>query len=165
MKYFLFFSFLFLILLSGCKSTSMAKRVMLFDGETFKGWEGDTINIWRIENGAITGGSLLHTVAHNDFICTDRSYDNFILRLKIKLTGNEGFVNSGLQFRSKRLIDLTNEIIGYLADWGEGFWAGLYNESRRGKTLIAPDSVEVLKWIKKTTVTIMRLRPRIYVFN
>lgn len=37
---------------------------------------------------------------------------------------------------------------GYQADWGEGYWASLYDESRRNETLIAPDSVEVLKWIK-----------------
>lgn len=38
---------------------------------------------------------------------------------------------------------------GYQADWGEGFWASLYDESRRNKTLAAPDSVQVLQWIKK----------------
>ena len=30
----------------------------LFDGRTFDGWEGDTKNSFRIEDGAIVGGSL-----------------------------------------------------------------------------------------------------------
>ena len=37
---------------------------------------------------------------------------------------------------------------GYQADWGENYWASLYDESRRNKTLMAPDSTKVLEWIK-----------------
>src|SRR5688500_5513653 len=74
----------------------------IFDGETFKGWEGDTLNTWRIEDGAIIGGSLEQTVPHNDFLCTRVSYSDFVLRLKFKLTGVEGFINAGVQFRSQR---------------------------------------------------------------
>jgi hypothetical protein len=40
-------------------------------------------------------------------------------------------------------------MIGYQADWGESYWASLYDESRRNKTLAAPDSIQVLEWIKK----------------
>lgn len=93
------------------------------------------------------GGSLDQTVPHNDFLCTERSYANFILKLKIKLTGHEGFINSGIQFRSKRLIEPPYEMTGYQADWGENYWASLYDESRRNKTLMAPDSTKVLEWI------------------
>lgn len=120
----------------------------LFDGQTFAGWEGDTLNTWRIEEGAIVGGFLTEMVPHNDFLVTTGSYRNFILKLKIKLTGKEGFINSGIQFRSERLIDPPHEMIGYQADWGMDYWASLYDESRRNKTLMAPDSVQVLKWIK-----------------
>jgi Domain of Unknown Function (DUF1080) len=124
------------------------KETSLFDGKTFSGWEGDTINTWRIENGAIVGGSTEKTVPHNDFLCTTRTYANFILKLKIKLTGNEGFINSGIQFRSKRLTNPAYEMTGYQADWGKDYWASLYDESRRNKTLIKPDSVKILQWIK-----------------
>lgn len=124
-------------------------QVSLFDGRTFHGWEGDTLNTWRIEDGMLLGGSLEEEVPHNDFLCTDRSYADFILKLKIKLTGTDGFINSGIQFRSKRATDPANEMIGYQADWGDNYWAGLYDESRRNKTLASPDSVQVLKWIKK----------------
>jgi Domain of Unknown Function (DUF1080) len=125
-----------------------AKYHSLFDGKTFNGWQGDTKNTWRIENGTIVGGSLEKTVPHNDFLVTDREYSNFILKLKIKLTGNEGFINSGIQFRSKRLSNPDYEMTGYQADWGKGYWASLYDESRRNKTLIAPDSTKINGWIK-----------------
>lgn len=141
-------SFALLLLIIACKNTSDKKAISLFDGKTFAGWEGDTLTTWRIKNGTIVGGSLDQTVPHNDFLCTERSYANFILKLKIKLTGQEGFINSGIQFRSKRLIDPPYEMTGYQADWGENYWASLYDESRRNKTLMAPDSTKVLEWIK-----------------
>ncbi len=121
----------------------------LFDGKTFKGWEGDTTNMWRIENGTLLGGSLEHEVPHNDFLCTEKSYSDFVLTLKIKLTGDEGFINSGIQFRSERMKEPAHEMKGYQADWGEGYWASLYDESRRNKTLMAPDAAQILQWIKK----------------
>lgn len=125
-----------------------AKYRSLFNGKTFNGWQGDTKNTWRIENRTIVGGSLENTVPHNDFLVTDREYSNFILKLKIKLTGNEGFINSGIQFRSKRLTNPGYEMMGYQADWGKGYWASLYDESRRNKTLLAPDSTKINSWIK-----------------
>lgn len=149
MKSFLYCSAIILLFSTiACKNQS-TKTTPLFDGKTFAGWEGDTINTWRIKNGSIFGGSLIKTVPHNDFLCTDRTYANFILKLKIKLTGNEGFINSGIQFRSERLTDPDYEMTGYQADWGEDYWVSLYDESRRNKTLIAPDSLQVLQWIKK----------------
>ena len=124
------------------------KSIQLFDGKTFNGWEGDTKNTWRIENGEIVGGSLEKTVPKNDFLCTTKEYSNFILKLKIKLIGSEGFINSGIQFRSQRMTNPAHEMTGYQADWGKDYWASLYDESRRNKTLIKPDSTKILKWIK-----------------
>ena len=129
-------------------SSFIQKETPLFDGKSFAGWEGDVKNTWRIENGTIVGGSTEKTVPHNDFLCTTRTYANFILKLKIKLTGNEGFINSGIQFRSKRLTNPAYEMTGYQADWGKNYWASLYDESRRNKTLIKPDSIKILQWIK-----------------
>jgi len=128
----------------GCQKQN---SVSLFDGQTFQGWEGDTQNTWRIENETLIGGSLVETVSHNDFLCTTKQYGDFILKLKIKLTGEEGFINSGIQFRSKRLTDPNYEMTGYQADFGEAYWASLYDESRRNLTLTAPDSVQVLDWV------------------
>ncbi|WP_435355289.1 3-keto-disaccharide hydrolase [Emticicia sp. SJ17W-69] len=124
------------------------KPVRLFDGKTFSGWEGDTLNMWRIENGALIGGMLDKKVPHNDFLCTTRSYANFILKLKVKLTGNVGFINSGIQFRSQRLKDPAHEMTGYQADYGEKYWGTLYDESRRNKTIAGNDPNETQKIIK-----------------
>jgi uncharacterized protein YciI len=110
------------------------KQTRLFDGRHFDGWEGDTQGTWRIVSGALVGGKLTEALSHNEFLCTTREFKNFDLRLKVKLSGT-GFVNGGVQFRSQRSKDPVYEMIGYQADMGEGYWGGLYDESRRNKTL------------------------------
>ncbi|WAC13745.1 3-keto-disaccharide hydrolase [Dyadobacter pollutisoli] len=124
------------------------KAVSLFDGKTFNGWEGDTVKTWKIENGAIAGGSLDETVPHNDFLCTRKIYSNFILKVKFKLTGYEGFINTGVQFHSVRSKNPGYEMIGYQADLGDKYWASLYDESRRNKTLAGPDSATISKILR-----------------
>jgi hypothetical protein len=124
------------------------KRTRLFDGKTFAGWEGDTNRMWRVEKGALVGGTLSTTVSHNDFLCTTREYANFDLRLKVKLEGT-GFVNGGIQLRSQRAKEPAFEMVGYQADMGEGYWGSLYDESRRRKTL-AFIHAAILKRIVKT---------------
>jgi glucose/arabinose dehydrogenase/mono/diheme cytochrome c family protein len=109
--------------------------VPLFDGRTLDGWEGDTNKVWRIENGAIVGGSMDGN-PQNEFLATKKSYRNFILRFDYKLVGTEGFVNGGVQFRSKRLAQPPNEMSGYQADIGPLKSGNLYDESRRRKTLV-----------------------------
>lgn len=114
-------------------------RIALFNGTSFDGWTGDIGKTWRIEAGAITGGSLSETVPHNDFLTFAKEYKNFDLRLKVKLTGKEGFLNGGIQIRSQRLENPAYEMSGYQADMGEGYWGSLYDESRRNKVLAQPD--------------------------
>jgi hypothetical protein len=121
--------------------------ISLFDGKTFTGWHGDTLQTFRIEDHSISGGSLTTTVPHNEFLSTINSYHNFDLKLKFKLLGT-GFVNAGVQFRSKRSDNPAYEMIGYQADLGNGYWASLYDESRRNKTLEKPDSITVSKILK-----------------
>jgi len=133
------------LILLGCQ-TNGAKE--LFDGETFNGWEGDTVNTWRIIDNTIVGGSLTDTVPHNDFLVTTQEFGDFILKLKFKLEGNEGFINAGVQFRSQRLDDPIYEMIGYQADMGDKYWGALYDESRRKKVLAAPDSTVIQSLVK-----------------
>jgi hypothetical protein len=147
-KHLLIFSLAGILTLTNLFLIPSQKAVRLFDGKSFKGWEGDTVTTWRIENGALVGGSLVTKVPHNDFLCTQRSFSNFILKLKFKLSGTEGFINSGVQFRSKRLTNPAYEMIGYQADLGDNYWASLYDESRRNKTLIGPDAALVKKILK-----------------
>jgi hypothetical protein len=122
--------------------------VALADGKTFRGWDGDTNATWRIEDGAFVGGSLSTTVPRNEFLATTGSFTNFVLRLKFKLVGTEGFVNSGVQIRSQRLDQPPNEMIGYQADIGEGWWGALYDESRRNTVLIKPEDDAVKRAVK-----------------
>ena len=134
------------LLLTSCTSSQESKE--LFNGQTFQGWEGDTVATWRIEDGSIVGGSLSETVPHNDFLVTTQPYNDFMLRLKFKLLGDSGFINAGVQFHSQRLDDPPYEMVGYQADLGEGYWASLYDESRRKKTLVQPDSVLIMELLK-----------------
>ena len=63
-----------------------------------------------------------------------------MLKLEYKLTGTEGFINSGVQIRSRRTPKPPNEMKGYQADIGKGWTGSLYDESRRNKTLIKPEA-------------------------
>jgi Domain of Unknown Function (DUF1080) len=121
------------------------RPVPLFDGKTFTGWEGD-LKIFRIEDGAIVGGSLQKPIARNEFLCTTRSYADFELRVKAKLLGGEA-ANAGVQFRTARIPN-NHEVSGYQADLGQGYWGSLYDESRRKKTLAAPDAAAIKAAVK-----------------
>lgn len=126
-----------------------AAPVPLFDGKSFEGWEGDTQKTWRIEDGALVGGSLTEKVKQNEFLSTNKSFKDFDLRLKFKLVGKEGFVNSGVQIRSVRIPNPPNEMRGYQADLGDPkWWGALYDESRRNKVL-AESTIEKLEPVLK----------------
>ncbi|MEO6245552.1 MAG: family 16 glycoside hydrolase [Opitutaceae bacterium] len=110
----------------------------LFDGKTLAGWEGD-LKWWRVQDGALTGGSVTEKVPRNFFLATTRSFQNFELRLKLKLTGDPktGMINSGVQIRSLRVPNDT-EMSGYQVDAGDKWWGKLYDESRRRKVIAEP---------------------------
>jgi HEAT repeat protein len=114
---------------------------VLFDGHSLAGWEGNT-NVWRVRDGVIVGGSLAGN-PQNEFLATVTSYTNFVLRLEYKLVGTEGFVNSGVQFRSVRLKQPANEMCGFQADIGAGYSGCLYDESRRNKFLVQATAEQV----------------------
>ena len=119
----------------------------LSDGKTFAGWDGETNSIWHVHDGAFVGGKPPAKVPQNEFLATARSYTNFVLRLEFKLTGTEGFVNGGVQFRSQRRKG-DSEMIGYQADIGEGWYGSLYDESRRNKLMAKADEAAVKRAVK-----------------
>lgn len=123
------------------------QAVPLFDGKTLTGWDGDTAKTWRVEDGMIVGGDGKTKVPQNEFVATVRSYTNYVLRLKFKLTGTDGFVNSGVQYHSQRIPN-HNEMKGYQADIGEGWFGAIYDESRRNKVMARPDEAAVKKAVK-----------------
>jgi len=113
-----------------------ADTVPLFDGTSFAGWNGDTTTTWRIEDGAIVAGSPDKAAARNEFLATDREFENFELKFEYRMDCTGG-CNAGVQFRSKRVPN-HHEVSGYQADIAPGITGGLYDESRRNKMLAVP---------------------------
>ncbi len=140
-----FLCLLFALHLLACQSSSEAN---LTDTSILKGWEGNAVH-FRMEEGAIVAGNLENAIPNNEFLCTEKSYGDFEMRLEAKLIGQGK--NAGIQFRSERIPD-HHEVIGFQCDmgWTENrtIWGSLYDESRRRTFLQHPpaDSVDqVLK--------------------
>jgi putative heme-binding domain-containing protein len=130
-------------------AVAAAAPAPLFDGQSLAGWEGD-LKWWRVQDSALTGGSTTEKVPRNFFLATTRSFQNFDLRLKLKLTGDPttGLINSGVQLRSLRVPNNT-EMSGYQVDAGDKWWGKLYDESRRNKVIAdSPDSAAVTASIR-----------------
>jgi hypothetical protein len=127
-------------------SPASAQPAKLFDGKTLDGWEGDKAT-WRVEDGAIVGGSLEKTVPRNEFLCTTKTFGDFELKVKFKLVGDKKDANGGVQFRTKR-IPKHHEVSGYQADIGQHYWGALYDESRRNKVLAGPEKAVIDKIVK-----------------
>lgn len=119
--------------------------VVLFDGQSLSGWNGDR-TVFRIEDEAIVGGQLNERIPHNYFLEHKAEFADFELRLQFRLKGES--TNAGVQIRSKRIPD-HHEMIGYQADLGQKYWGALYDESRRRKILAGPDLKELEKVLKK----------------
>ncbi|QDT24559.1 family 16 glycoside hydrolase [Gimesia chilikensis] len=106
----------------------------LYDGKTFNGWHGNE-EIFRIEDGEIVAGSLTEKVKQNEFLRSDKEYEDFELILEFKLLGEK--TNAGVQIRTAEIPD-DHEVSGFQADLGTGYWGCLYDESRRRKILAGP---------------------------
>jgi hypothetical protein len=108
----------------------------LFDGKSFAGWNGDTEKTWRIEEGAIVAGRPDAAAPRNEFLATDREYQDFELRLEYQMDCTQG-CNAGVQFRSQRVPN-HHEVSGFQADIGPDITGALYDESRRNRMLAVP---------------------------
>jgi len=115
----------------------------IFNGNDLSGWDGDPL-LWLVENGELVGRSP--GIGYNDFLATDQTYGDFILRFDVRLVDDVG--NSGVQFRSERMKG-SMEMIGYQADIGPSWWGDLYDESRRKITLVECDHDLAERIIKK----------------
>jgi prenyltransferase beta subunit/predicted esterase len=114
----------------------------LVTGKSLTGWEGDT-QLWSNKDGVLVGHSP--GLDHNEFLASTTPYGDFVLSLYFRMVDGKG--NSGVQFRSIRIPH--HEMSGYQADIGEGYWASLYDESRRNKVLV-PAKEEALKALNKS---------------
>ncbi len=111
----------------------------LFDGKTLNGWEGDK-GTWRVEDGALVAGTLDKMAPENQFLCSTTNYRDFHLKLQFKIEGTEGYVNGGVQFRTKRITDPPNEVSGYQYEVDNDNAGFIYDESRRNRWLTPPNT-------------------------
>lgn len=109
----------------------------LFNGKDLAGWEG-LPDFWSVEDGAITGRTTKeHPTKGNTFLVwKGGTVDDFELRASFKMVPGDaaGFVNSGIQYRSK-VIDPDKWVVGgYQADMeaGPNYTGILYEERGRG---------------------------------
>ncbi|MCL2622743.1 MAG: DUF1080 domain-containing protein, partial [Planctomycetaceae bacterium] len=122
---------------------TMLRGTPIFDGKTFDGWEFRDNEQWfRIEDGAIVGGTLEESIPHNEFLTSVKEYGDFTLRIECKAIG--AGCNGGVQFRSFRHSadsNIPNEMIGYQADMTDdaAYWGAIYDESRRNRFIAEPD--------------------------
>lgn len=133
----------------------------IFDGETLKGWSGDP-KLWSVQDDAITGVTTdEEPLAYNKFLIWDGEVENFHLRLKLRLFGNN---NSGIQYRSEHLEDKGEYVVGgYQCDiHPKAEYNGmLYHE--RGRGIVAQHGQEVMvdqvaaKWVTGTTGPIQQI--------
>ena len=98
-------------------------------------------------SGAIAAGTLAANIERNEFLCTTREFEDFELRLRVKLLGGDK-ANAGVQFRTERIPN-HHEVSGFQADMGTGWWGALYDESRRKKVLLGPDQAKMKAVIKE----------------
>ncbi|GGW50735.1 3-keto-disaccharide hydrolase [Arenibacter certesii] len=116
---------------------STSATVSLFDGATLAGWEvvnKENEKYWSVVDSVITGGDGISSIPVNTYLRTSDSYEDFEFRALFRLTGDHssGLINSGIQYRS---IIEGNNIIGYQADIGKGYWGDIYDEHRRAKLI------------------------------
>ncbi len=110
----------------GAAAQSSEGFVPLFNGKDLEGWQGDK-ELWKIADGVIVGSTHEKTLTANSFLSTEKSYTDFVLRVKVKLENH----NSGIQFRSEQLPEFA--VAGYQADVAEKVYFGmLYEERKRG---------------------------------
>jgi len=103
--------------------------VPLFDGQSLAGWkQAGGQATYSVDDGCIVG-----TVGPgpNSFLCTEKTYRDFILKLDVKLDVPG---NSGIQIRS-HIREEKNRVYGYQCeiDPSSRAWSGgIYDEGRRG---------------------------------
>ncbi|MFD2202897.1 3-keto-disaccharide hydrolase [Shivajiella indica] len=121
--------------------------VSIFNKNSLEGWKvhpSEHQDLWKVENGIIVGGDGVQKIEENNYLYTEEIYGDFEFRCLFRLTGDAstGLINSGIQYRSNII---NNNMVGYQADIGTGYWGDIYDEHRRGK-LVGGD-LETLKHV------------------
>lgn len=130
-----------LMLLSIC--TVSAHSDDFFNLKDLSGWQGLKEH-WSVKDGMIHGTTQPKGINFNTFLCSEKEYTDFELKLQVKLTPNG---NSGVQIRSK--IDEKEKFVvgGPQCDMGQQYWGSLYGERFGGmmKSSDAPTVKNVVK--------------------
>jgi hypothetical protein len=94
----------------------------LFNGKDFTGWVvPDDATLYTIENGEIR----LKPGSKYEFLITDRSYANFVLRARVKSNRS----NTGIQIRSK--VAPKRQVAGVQVDIFQEGWGLLYDQEKQ----------------------------------
>ena len=120
--------------ITGVAAADEAAFESIFDGRTLAGWRGQDMSFWSVEDGAITGTiSTNHAAKLNQYLIWQGGLlDDFELKLTFRLRStNSPSVNSGFQFRSRRLPN--GDVAGYQVDnnYLQPWKARLYDEFGR----------------------------------
>lgn len=135
-----------LCFLGGCKKpateqiaseteTPNSGFVRIFDGESLKGWEGDTV-YWSVKGGSLVGQVTPETLLKKNTFITWKggTPSDFELKLEFRIT-EAG--NSGINYRSVKFEDVPYALRGYQADIdGKNNYTG-QNYEERGRTTLA----------------------------
>ena len=143
-------SLILALILTGTAVGQQAENTKsLFDGKSLKGWKvfpAEYEKIWTVKDSIIVAGDGVNTVPENNYLYTEKEYEDFEFRCLFRLTGDHatGMINSGIQYRS--FIEGDN-MVGYQADIGRGFWGDIYDEHRRA--LLVTGDLSTLNHILK----------------
>jgi hypothetical protein len=116
----------------------------LFDGKTLDGWSGDP-RLWSAKDGVLRGETTAENPAHGNtfLIWKGGTVKDFDLRLSFRIGGH----NSGVQYRSRHLVDHKDNpwvVAGYQAEVRpEAGLAGfIYDEKgKRGRMCLVGEKV------------------------
>jgi hypothetical protein len=114
-----------------------------FNGKDLTGWKGLPEH-WSVKDGTIAGTTQPKGIKFNTFLCSEKEYTNFELKLKVKLTPSG---NSGVQIRSKIIDPKKFVVAGPQCDMGQVYWGSLYGE-QFGGMMKASDQAAVKKVVK-----------------
>lgn len=115
--------------------------VPLFNGRDLTGWDGEP-GLWQVEDGVIVGTSEPGRPKTNSFLIWQGTARDFELRATVRVVGDN---NSGIQYRSRRLTEVTPWTIrGYQCDVHpvEVHTAMTYEE--RGRGIFGYNGVDVV---------------------
>jgi len=123
----------------------------IFNSKDLSGWDGNP-KLWSVNDGAIVGCTTAEEpIKGNTFlIWTNGTVGDFELRcsFKIEAKNDQGFANSGIQYRSK-VLDPGNWVVGgYQADMEAGpTYTGILYEERMTRGIMAARG-EKVTWDK-----------------